>query len=104
MRIIGMREGVTPGTGQASGSNPYIGCSQLSAQVFAGYMPPLYLMKMSEVDFLRAEGVLYGFDMGGDAGTFYNRGIDNAYLEPFQLMCSVLASIKFWKSRYPTFT
>ena len=54
MRIIGMREGVTPGTGQASGSNPYIGCSQLSAQVFAGYMPPLYLMKMSEVDFLRS--------------------------------------------------
>ena len=63
-RIVGMREGVTPGTGQAAASNPYAGCSKLSAQVFAGYAPPLYLMKMSEVDFLRAEGHLYGWDMG----------------------------------------
>ena len=62
-RIVGMREGVTPGTGQAAASNPYAGCSKLSAQVFAGYAPPLYLMKMSEVDFLRAEGHLYGWDV-----------------------------------------
>lgn len=80
-RIVGMREGVTPGTGQAAASNPYAGCSKLSAQVFAGYAPPLYLMKMSEVDFLRAEGHLYGWDMGGSESFFYNRGLDNAYLE-----------------------
>ena len=38
-------------------------------------------MKMSEVDFLRAEGHLYGWDMGGSESFFYNRGLDNAYLE-----------------------
>lgn len=39
---------------------------------------PFYIMKWSEVDFLRAEGALRGWDMGGTAEFFYNRGIDNA--------------------------
>ena len=43
---------------------------------------PLYLMKLSEVDFLRAEGKLYGWDMGTESTEFfYYRGIDNAYVE-----------------------
>lgn len=37
---------------------------------------PLIWMTASEVAFLRAEGVaIHGFDMGGDAGDFYNKGI-----------------------------
>ena len=80
-RIVGMREGVTPGIGQASGSNPYIGCSKLQPRPFGANKPPMYLMKISEVDFLRAEGHLYGWDMGGSESFFYNRGLDNAYFE-----------------------
>ena len=38
-------------------------------------------MKLSEVDFLRAEGALHGWNMGGSESFFYNRGIDYAYLE-----------------------
>lgn len=39
---------------------------------------PFYLIKWAEIDFLRAEGALRGWDMGGSAEFFYNRGIDNA--------------------------
>lgn len=37
---------------------------------------PLFWMNAAEVAFLRAEGkAVFGFDMGGDAGAFYNQGI-----------------------------
>lgn len=37
-------------------------------------------MKLSEVEFLRAEGVLRGWNMGGgSAEDFYNRGVRSAY-------------------------
>ena len=42
---------------------------------------PLYLLKFAEVDFLRAEGALRGWNMGGSAQFFYERGIRNAYLD-----------------------
>lgn len=48
---------------------------------FAECNPPLYLMKMSEVCFLRAEGALRGWNMGGTAQSFYEQGIRTAYLE-----------------------
>ena len=40
------------------------------------YMP-VYAMKWAEVDFHRAEGALRGWDMGGTAQFFYERGIRN---------------------------
>lgn len=99
-RIVGMREGVTPGTGQDAGANPYIACSKLQDMQFAIGCPPLYLMKMSEVDFLRAEGALYGWNMGGSESFFYNRGIDNAYLEDrdMAMMSEYVSAVEVYKN------
>lgn len=80
-RIIGMREGVTPGLGQQVGSNQYNAFSAPSKAVLDGNFPPLYLMKLSEVCFLRAEGALRGWNMGGTAQQFYEEGIKYAGLE-----------------------
>ncbi len=79
--VIGMRGGTTPGIGQSIGTNPYIGMSTIATTAFGKYMPPLYLMKLSEVCFLRAEGALRGWNMGGTARQFYEEGIRNAGLE-----------------------
>ena len=78
---VGMRNGVTPGIGRAADANPYCGYSTLNKTYFAECNPPLYLMKVSEVNFLRAEGALRGWNMGGTAQSFYERGIRTAYLE-----------------------
>ena len=78
---VGMRNGVTPGIGQTADANPYVGYSMLDRTYFAECNPPLYLMKVSEVNFLRAEGALRGWNMGGTAQSFYERGIRTAYLE-----------------------
>lgn len=79
--FIGMRNGVTPGEGQAASTNPYCGYSTLDRIYFSECNPPLYLMKVSEVNFLRAEGALRGWNMGGTAQSFYEQGIRTAYLE-----------------------
>ena len=79
--FIGMRNGVTPGIDQTADANPYVGYSMLDRTYFAECNPPLYLMKVSEVNFLRAEGALRGWNMGGTAQSFYERGIRTAYLE-----------------------
>lgn len=76
-----MRNGVTPGEGQAASTNPYCGYSTLDRTYFSECNPPLYLMKVSEVNFLRAEGALRGWNMGGTAQSFYEQGIRTAYLE-----------------------
>ena len=78
---VGMRNGVTPGIGQAAAANPYAGYSTLDKDYFSICQPPLYLMKVSEVCFLRAEGALRGWNMGGTAQSFYERGIRTAYIE-----------------------
>lgn len=78
---VGMRNGATPGIGQTADANPYVGYSMLDRTYFAECNPPLYLMKVSEVNFLRAEGALRGWNMGGTAQSFYERGIRTAYLE-----------------------
>ena len=78
---VGMRNGVTPGIGRAADANPYAGYSMLDRTYFAECNPPLYLMKVSEVNFLRAEGALRGWNMGGTAQSFYEQGIRTAYLE-----------------------
>ncbi len=77
-RIVGLREGIHPGMGQSAATNPMINFSVFDADYMA--QAPLYLMKMSEVDFLRAEGAVRGWDMGGSAQEFYERGIRYAYL------------------------
>ena len=78
---VGLRNGVTPGIGQTADANPYVGYSMLDRTYFAECNPPLYLMKVSEVNFLRAEGALRGWNMGGTAQSFYEQGIRTAYLE-----------------------
>lgn len=78
---VGMRNGVTPGIDQTADANPYVGYSMLDRTYFAECNPPLYLMKVSEVNFLRAEGALRGWNMGSTAQSFYEQGIRTAYLE-----------------------
>lgn len=78
-RIVGLREGIKPGQGQGFATNPMIGFSIFIPDVIS--IAPLYLMKMSEVDFLRAEGAIRGWNMGGTAKDFYERGIQYGYLD-----------------------
>ena len=78
--IVGVRAGLRMEQSQQYFSNMRFAFSTLNyddPMEIAGYMP-FYLMKWAEVDFLRAEGALRGWDMGGSAEFFYNRGIDNA--------------------------
>lgn len=77
-RAIGLRAGQIVGEGQNYPLNPLQAYSTINTSAMA--MAPLYLLKWAEVDFLRAEGALRGWDMGGSAEFFYNRGIENAYL------------------------
>ena len=78
-RVVGIREGAHTGQGQSYGNNQYIAFSSIETRVIS--KAPLYLMKWSEVDFLRAEGALRGWDMGGSAQFFYERGIENGYVD-----------------------
>lgn len=77
-KVVGIRSGMHVGQGQSYSSNQFIGFSQVRFQAISN--APLYIMKWAEVDFLRAEGALRGWSMGGTAEHFYNRGIDNAHL------------------------
>ena len=78
---VGMRDGATPGIGQAAAQNPLCGFSMPDKEYISKVQPPLYLMKLSEVCFLRAEGALRGWDMKGTAKQFYEEGIRYAYFE-----------------------
>lgn len=78
-RLAGMREGAVTGNGQSADNNPQIGYSALQPENIV--MAPVFIMKWAEVDFLRAEGALRGWNMGGTAEFFYNRGIENADME-----------------------
>ena len=82
-RICGIRSGVYVGTGQDYSENQYQAYSTFDTDMMAE--APLYFIKWSEVDFLRAEGALRGWNMGdGSAQFFYERGIKNADLiEPW---------------------
>lgn len=80
--VIGIRSGTYTGKGQAYGTNQYVGFSRLNNLMMD--KAPLYLFKLAEIDFLRAEGAVRGWEMGGTAEFFYNRGIDNSSVfEPF---------------------
>ena len=80
-RICGLRAGTLVGNGQTYARNQRQAYSTFSTDVVYGSYCPLYFVKWAEVDFLRAEGALRGWDMGGTAQEFYERGIRNAYLE-----------------------
>lgn len=77
-RVVGIRAGAFVGEGQSYANNPYIAASTFNTDVMSN--APMYLVKWAEVDFLRAEGALRGWNMGGSAESFYNRGIENAFL------------------------
>lgn len=79
-RLVGLRAGILMKPGQDVKSNPRIAYSRLISDETI-VLAPIYFMKFSEVDFLRAEGALRGWRMGGSAQMFYNRGIDNAAVE-----------------------
>ena len=77
--IVGIRAGQRVGVGQSAASNAY--CSYSSMDDMITGMAPLYLIKYSEVLFLRAEGALRGWNMGGSAKDFYEEGIRHASLD-----------------------
>ena len=80
-RICGLRSGTMVGAGQDYRSNQLEAFSKLNTESWGMMMPPLYFIKWAEVDFLRAEGALRGWNMGGDTQFFYERGIRNGYLD-----------------------
>ena len=80
-RICGIRSGTLVGDGQTYAINKRQGYSTFDDFVLKDWFCPTYFVKFAEVDFLRAEGALRGWNMGGTAQFFYERGIRNAYLE-----------------------
>ncbi len=78
--IVGIRSGSKVGAGQGS-DNPYTLFSIYNRSFLED--APLYLFKYAEVCFLRAEGALRGWDMGGTAQEFYEEGIKNSSLLAF---------------------
>lgn len=80
----GIRTGIIAGIGQSASTNPRINYSTVSSRAIS--TAPLYYMKLSEVYFLRAEGALRGWNMGGTAQEFYEKGILNSsYRDPGDL-------------------
>lgn len=80
--VTGIRAGVRVYSSQGS-DNPYTGYSSVGGdENHTGFNEidymTIYLMKWAEVDFLRAEGALRGWNMGAPAEFFYERGIRNA--------------------------
>ncbi len=80
-RIVGIRSGLLVGDSQLISLNERQGYSSFDNKVAGPAQPPLYFLKWAEVDFLRAEGALRGWEMGGSAQEFYERGIRNAYFD-----------------------
>lgn len=73
---IGLRAGIRMENGQQYYANMRVAYSQFSGEDFE--FMPLYAIKWAEIDFLRAEGAVRGWDMGGTPEFFYERGIRNA--------------------------
>jgi len=80
--ICGIRSGTLVDNGQYDYVlNKRLAYSSLDVNVLKNKNCPKYFIKWAEVDFLRAEGALRGWNMGGNAQFFYERGIDNAFME-----------------------
>lgn len=80
--IVGVRAGDVMEGSQQYFSNMRVAYSKLNFENDAIMLMPIYVFKWSEIDFLRAEGAIRGWNMGGDAEFFYNRGIENADMCP----------------------
>ena len=80
-RICGIRSGQFVGDGQVAAVNPLQAYSIFDYNRFDGGLAPMYFLKWAEVDLLRAEGAIRGWNMGGTAKDFYERAIRNAYFE-----------------------
>ncbi|MBR4989302.1 MAG: SusD/RagB family nutrient-binding outer membrane lipoprotein [Bacteroidaceae bacterium] len=80
-RICGIRSGTLVGDGQLYAQNERQAYSKYDTQELSKQQPPLYFVKLAEVYFLRAEGALRGWNMGGTAEDFYKLGIQKAYFE-----------------------
>ncbi len=81
-RLCGIRSGTLVSAGQYNYDiNKHLAYSSINIDVLKNNNCPKYFIKWAEVDFLRAEGALRGWEMGGTAQFFYERGIDNAFME-----------------------
>lgn len=76
-KIVGIRTGIRMLTGQSYDVNFRTAYSRIKPNSMENM--PLYIMKLSEVLFLRAEGALRGWNMGGTAESFYTQGVTNAF-------------------------
>lgn len=82
--VCGIRTGIIPGLGQDATSNPRLYYSAVNSRTVS--LGPLYYIKLAEVQFLRAEGALRGWNMGGSAQEFYEQGIMNSsFRDPGEL-------------------
>ncbi len=77
--VIGLRAGIRMGDGQQLAQNPRQAYSTIK-QGQEWSLAPLYVMKLSEVQFLRAEAALR-WGIGGDAEFYYEEGIKNAAMD-----------------------
>ena len=65
----------------SNASNSHVGprwTSPASGGIASFESTPLNIMSTAEADFLRAEGALLGWEMGGTANSFYEKGIRNS--------------------------
>lgn len=74
----GLRNGLTAGE-RGPELNPVI--SNVNSKWRPGEEPPLRVMSTSEVYFLRAEGALAGWDMGGTVRELYEEGIRTSIMQ-----------------------
>lgn len=74
--IVGVRAGLRMEPSQAYMFNMRVAYSQFIGDDF--FYMPVYAFKCAEMDFLRAEGALRGWSMGGDVATLYEQGIRHA--------------------------
>jgi hypothetical protein len=88
-RVVGIRAGLAMVPGQTVEVNPRCAYSAFLDDDYTVYPfvqsamnnAPIYFIKVSEMEFLRAEGAIRGWNMGGDARTFYENGIRHAQVE-----------------------
>lgn len=88
--IVGVRAGQSMYGSQQYFSNMRVAYSQFEGEDFE--FMPAYAIKWAEMDFHRAEGALRGWNMGGTAQFFYERGIRNG--------CCGLRNEEFMESPY----
>lgn len=77
-KIVGLRSGILMLEGQNYEANFRVAYSRVNELNIS--TTPLYIMKYAEVLFLRAEGALRGWNMGGSAQSFYEQGIKDAFV------------------------